>query len=84
MSGKRRRGGPYFTDNRILPRVRDYLKQNPGKQKYPQPEDVVDWLKHNFSEYARTSNNALRSTVEKGNWIVHGSDLKKYPLQWKN
>ena len=68
MSGKRRRGGPYFTDPRILPRVRDYLKQT-GK-KYPQPEDVVDWLKDNFVEYGRTPNNALRGTVEKGEWIV--------------
>jgi ribosome biogenesis ATPase len=70
MSSKRRRGGPYFTDNRILPRVRDYLKQNPSKQKYPQPEDVVEWLKHNFAEYGRTSNNALRSTVEKALAVI--------------
>ncbi len=64
MSGKRRRGGPYFTDNRILPRVRDYIKQ--AGKKYPHPEDVVEWLKANYAEYARTSNNALKSTVEKG------------------
>lgn len=75
MSGKRRRAGPYFTDKKIVPRVRDYVKQS-GK-KYPQPEDIVDYLKANFSEYGRTSNSALKGTVEKGGWIVCGSDLQK-------
>ncbi|XP_033734394.1 nuclear valosin-containing protein-like isoform X2 [Pecten maximus] len=70
MSGQKKQKGHYFSDPRLLSRVRQYVKYANASRKPVVASVMADDLQNQFSEYSRKKKNAFTKSVEKAYTVV--------------
>ncbi|OWF46639.1 nuclear valosin-containing protein-like [Mizuhopecten yessoensis] len=70
MSAQKKQQGQYFSDPRLLSRVRQYVKYASASRKPVVASVMADDLQNQFGEYARKKKNAFTKSVEKAYKVV--------------